>query len=50
MDWTDRTTCILFGDAAGAVLVQVVGFMQAWMFSVLFVHADIGSICSCCRY
>ncbi|KAJ8764220.1 hypothetical protein K2173_005400 [Erythroxylum novogranatense] len=22
VDWTDRTTCILFGDAAGAVLVQ----------------------------
>ena len=24
VDWTDRGTCILFGDAAGAVLVQVV--------------------------
>jgi 3-oxoacyl-[acyl-carrier-protein] synthase-3 len=23
VDWTDRGTCILFGDAAGAVLVQV---------------------------
>jgi len=22
MDWTDRTTCVLFGDGAGAVLVQ----------------------------
>ncbi|XP_068317076.1 beta-ketoacyl-[acyl-carrier-protein] synthase III B, chloroplastic-like [Pyrus communis] len=22
VDWTDRGTCILFGDAAGAVLVQ----------------------------
>jgi len=22
-DWTDRGSCILFGDAAGAVLVQV---------------------------
>lgn len=22
-DWTDRGTCILFGDAAGAVLLQV---------------------------
>ncbi|RVX15380.1 3-oxoacyl-[acyl-carrier-protein] synthase 3 A, chloroplastic [Vitis vinifera] len=24
VDWTDRGTCILFGDAAGAILVQVV--------------------------
>lgn len=23
VDWTDRGTCILFGDGAGAVLVQV---------------------------
>jgi len=23
VDWTDRGSCILFGDAAGAVLVQV---------------------------
>lgn len=26
VDWTDRGTCILFGDAAGAVLVQVLYF------------------------
>lgn len=26
VDWTDRGTCILFGDAAGAILVQVVFF------------------------
>lgn len=25
VDWTDRGTCILFGDAAGAVLLQVIG-------------------------
>lgn len=24
LDWTDRETCILFGDAAGAVLLQVI--------------------------
>lgn len=23
VDWTDRKTCVLFGDAAGAILVQV---------------------------
>ncbi|KAG0476223.1 hypothetical protein HPP92_013064 [Vanilla planifolia] len=28
VDWTDRGTCILFGDAAGAVLVQEVKFLQ----------------------
>lgn len=27
VDWNDRATCVLFGDAAGAVLVQVTGFM-----------------------
>lgn len=26
VDWTDRGTCILFGDAAGAVVVQVMVF------------------------
>jgi 3-oxoacyl-[acyl-carrier-protein] synthase III len=25
MDWTDRTTCILFGDGAGAVVMERVG-------------------------
>lgn len=28
VDWTDRGTCILFGDAAGAVVVQVLCFMK----------------------
>ena len=27
VDWTDRGTCIIFGDAAGAVLVQVMVFI-----------------------
>ena len=22
LDWTDRTTCVLFGDGAGAVVLQ----------------------------
>ncbi|GKF75899.1 3-oxoacyl-[acyl-carrier-protein] synthase 3 A, chloroplastic-like protein, partial [Tanacetum coccineum] len=25
VDWTDRKTCVLFGDAAGAILVQLDG-------------------------
>jgi len=28
VDWTDRGTCILFGDAAGAVVVQVLCLMK----------------------
>lgn len=31
VDWTDRGTCILFGDAAGAVLVQARVFHDAVM-------------------
>ncbi|KAL1154178.1 hypothetical protein V6Z11_A09G224000 [Gossypium hirsutum] len=30
VDWTDRGTCILFGDAAGAVLVQVIISLHAY--------------------
>lgn len=28
VDWTDRGTCILFGDAAGAVVVQVTNILD----------------------
>jgi len=28
VDWTDRGTCILFGDAAGAVVVQVTVYLH----------------------
>jgi len=28
VDWTDRGTCILFGDAAGAVLLQVIVYLR----------------------
>lgn len=31
VDWTDRGTCILFGDAAGAVLVQVIGLFFSFV-------------------
>jgi len=33
VDWTDRGTCIIFGDAAGAVLVQVMVFI--WFLTVI---------------
>lgn len=32
VDWTDRGTCILFGDGAGAVLVQVTIVFQKLLF------------------
>lgn len=28
VDWTDRGTCILFGDAAGAVVMQVISVLD----------------------
>lgn len=36
VDWTDRSSCILFGDAAGAVLVQVTPYLleSVWKSSV----------------
>lgn len=39
VDWTDRGTCILFGDAAGAVLVQVIISLFG-----LSMHKDISSV------
>lgn len=39
VDWTDRGTCILFGDAAGAVLVQVIISLLG-----LSMHKDISSV------
>ena len=34
MDWTDRTTCVLFGDAAGAVVVGEGDAVRAEILSV----------------
>ncbi|CAI0477088.1 unnamed protein product, partial [Linum tenue] len=38
VDWTDRGTCILFGDAAGAVLVQV---YNSWFYIERHLNASI---------
>ncbi|MBI3973824.1 MAG: ketoacyl-ACP synthase III [Chloroflexi bacterium] len=35
LDWTDRTTCVLFGDGAGAVLVQATERPAGILSSVL---------------
>ncbi|PON53838.1 3-oxoacyl-[acyl-carrier-protein] synthase [Parasponia andersonii] len=39
VDWTDRGTCILFGDAAGAVLVQACNSEEDGMFG-FDLHSD----------
>ncbi|KDP25634.1 hypothetical protein JCGZ_20790 [Jatropha curcas] len=39
VDWTDRGTCILFGDAAGAVLVQACDSEDDGLFS-FDLHSD----------
>ncbi|EEF32603.1 3-oxoacyl-[acyl-carrier-protein] synthase 3 A, chloroplastic [Ricinus communis] len=39
VDWTDRGTCILFGDAAGAVLVQACDTEDDGLFS-FDLHSD----------
>ena len=33
MDWNDRSTCVLFGDGAGAVFAEACGESERW-----FVH------------
>lgn len=38
-DWTDRGTCILFGDAAGAVLLQACDIEEDGLFS-FDLHSD----------
>lgn len=39
-DYTDRTTCILFGDGAGAVLVEAPQQQEASSFIASYVHTD----------
>ncbi|RKX92838.1 MAG: 3-oxoacyl-ACP synthase [Spirochaetes bacterium] len=35
LDWTDRSTCVLFGDGAGAVLIEITADDSDMLFSVL---------------
>ena len=50
VDWTDRSTCILFGDGAGALLLKRVEqensqgiFIHAYLFGRTFVGSDLRS-------
>lgn len=44
-DYTDRTTCILFGDGAGAVLVEATGetSQESGLGEIHYVHGSDGS-------
>ena len=35
LDWEDRTTCVLFGDGAGAVILELAENSHGWEFSRL---------------
>lgn len=43
LDWNDRTTCVLFGDGAGAVILEAVEGGESGIIST-HLHAD-GNLC-----
>ena len=40
LDWQDRTTCVLFGDGAGAVVLELVDGAPDWGIRSSVLHAD----------
>jgi 3-oxoacyl-[acyl-carrier-protein] synthase-3 len=40
LDWQDRTTCVLFGDGAGAVILEVADEASDWGIRSSVLHAD----------
>ena len=40
LDWQDRTTCVLFGDGAGAVVLELVDNAPDWGIRSSVLHAD----------
>ena len=40
MDWEDRTTCVLFGDGAGAVVLEVSEPLDDWGVLSSVLHTD----------
>lgn len=40
MDWTDRTTCVLFGDGAGAVVLEAASEGEPGGIEELVLHSD----------
>jgi 3-oxoacyl-[acyl-carrier-protein] synthase-3 len=43
-DWTDRTTCVLFGDAAGAVVLQAGAAPHGLIHTVLGSDGSLGDL------
>jgi 3-oxoacyl-[acyl-carrier-protein] synthase-3 len=40
LDWQDRTTCVLFGDGAGAAVLELVDDAPDWGIRSSVLHAD----------
>ena len=40
LDWSDRTTCVLFGDGAGAVILEAADFQEDWGVLSTILHTD----------
>ena len=40
LDWQDRTTCVLFGDGAGAVILEITDESSDWGIRSSVLHAD----------
>ena len=40
LDWEDRTTCVLFGDGAGAVVLEVSALVDDWGVLSTVLHTD----------
>jgi 3-oxoacyl-[acyl-carrier-protein] synthase-3 len=40
LDWHDRTTCVLFGDGAGAVILEITDEASDWGIRSSVLHAD----------
>jgi len=40
LDWQDRTTCVLFGDGAGAAVLELVDDASDWGIRSSVLHAD----------
>ena len=38
LDWEDRTTCVLFGDGAGAVVLEAQEALEPWMTAAFCRH------------
>ena len=46
LDWTDRTTCVLFGDGAGAAILQATGAPHGILTTVLGADGTLSDLLS----